>query len=276
MSKPMRILFDADMLVYRMCRACEEWNPFDKSILDKACPEETWRTIELRVEQCCEVVMDHFDLDTVDIVMCFSSSRNYRKEVNPTYKSNRKDPKPILYYDMKAKAERMYSCEEWDGLEADDVMGILQEGEDTVICSGDKDMRQITGYHLNLIDPELGIETTTQKEGDLLFRNQCLSGDATDGYYGCPKIGKLKAERIINETTDVDWWSTVVKTYEDAMSPKSKTVYTEGGAKRIVKMKPVNLGLGESDALMTARMAYILRNEDDYDKEKHEVKLWVP
>lgn len=274
MSKSMRILFDADMLVFRMCRACEEWNPFDKSVLEKADPEETWRTIELRAQQCIEIATEYFDTD-VHPVFCFSSHRNYRKEINPDYKSNRKDPKPVLYNDMKAKCERLFDCEEWDGLEADDVMGILQT-EDTIICSGDKDMRQIEGYHLNLIDPELGIERTTPKEGDALFRNQCLSGDATDGYYGCPSIGKVKAKQIIDTTTNSNWWSIVVQTYRDAMSPKSRTETTEGGVKRTIKLRSVNRGLTEADALLTARMAYILRNEDDYDKEKHEVKLWAP
>ncbi len=271
----MRILFDADMLVFRICAACEEWNPFDKTVLEKACPIETWRTIELRVKQCEEAVLDHFDLDTVESIMVFSSSRNFRKELNPEYKSNRVKPKPVLYYDMKAKAERLYACEEWDGVEADDVMGIMQ-GEDSVICSGDKDMLQIAGYHLNLIDPEAGIINVTQKEGDYLFYSQCLSGDSTDFYFGCPSIGKVKAERILDGVSGSHYWPTIVKTYTEAMSPKSKTVRTEGGAKRTQKLKSVNLGLGEKEALMTARMAYILRNEDDYDKDKHEVKLWTP
>jgi hypothetical protein len=58
------------------------------------------------------------------------------------------------------------------------------------------------------------------------------------------------------------------------MSPKSTTVTTEGGKKRTKKLKSYNLGLGEADALLTARCAYILRNEDEYDKDTGEVKLW--
>lgn len=269
----MKLLFDGDMLVFRFCRACEERNPFKKDKIERACPEETWRTIEMRIHQCVEIVAEHFGED-VEPVICFSSKRNYRKEVNPEYKSNRKEPKPILYYDMKAKAERLLHCEEWDGIEADDVMGILQN-DDSIICTGDKDLKQITGYHLNLIDPELGIEEVTPKEGDLMFRYQCLSGDSVDGYYGCPAIGKTKAKRIIDEAGD-NWWQTVVSTYENAMSPKTKRVKTEGGKTRVLKLKSYNLGLGEKDALLTARMAYILRNDDDYNKITHEVKLWVP
>lgn len=268
----MKILFDGDMLVYRFCKACEERNPFDKTKIMRADPEETWRTIELRIDQCVKAVEDRFDED-VDITICFSSRSNYRKVINPSYKANRVDDKPVLYWDMKAKVCRLFHTEEWLNLEADDVMGILQN-EDTVICSGDKDMTQIVGYHLSLIDPESGVYEVAQPAADFMFRTQCLSGDSTDGYYGCPGIGKTKAEAIISESTN--WWKDVVDTYSSAMSPKTQRVKTEGGKYRVLKLTSKNLGLGEADALLTARMAYILRNDDDYNHETHEVKLWVP
>ena len=275
----MTLLFDGDMLVYRFCAACQEVNPFDKSIVEKACPYETWNTIEMRINQCHDIAYD-FMLDnelqggasSVNIVLCFSSERNFRKEVNPEYKANRTQPKPVLYHEMVEKCRRLYDTETWDGLEADDVLGILSD-EYSVIVSGDKDLLQIEGYHLNLIDPEDGIHYVDEKSADFLFKVQCLSGDSTDGYYGCPGIGKKKAEAIIGNAFS-NWWPNVVTTYENAMTPKTKTVKTEGGKKRTIKLKSVNRGLGEKDALMTARMAYILRH--DYEYKDGEVKLWQP
>jgi DNA polymerase-1 len=249
-------------------------NPFDKTKVEHADPEETWRCIEYRIKECTEITQDYFDSPDVQPVICFSHSDNFRKKLNPGYKSNREGvPKPILYADMVAKCKRLYKFEEWDNLEADDVMGLLQS-DSTVICTGDKDLMQIPGFHLNLIDPEGGIFQTDKASGDHMFHVQCLSGDPVDGYGGCPKIGKKKAEAILEG--EGSWWKLVVDTYKNAMSPKSITITSPSGKKRSKKIRSFNLGLGYKDALMTARMAYILRNEEDYNRETGEVNLWMP
>jgi len=273
----MNILFDGDLLVHRMCAACQEMSPFDKTLLIKADPEDTWNCIQLRVEQCVYQVMEHFDLykDDIELTMCFSSPVNYRKEVNPEYKSNRKGvAKPVLFRDMVDKAKRLYQYEEWHNIEADDIMGIMQDAN-TIICTGDKDLLQIPGFHLNMLDPESGVFSVSEAEGRHLFYTQCLSGDTVDGYYGCPQIGKTKANRIVEDAGN-DIWDTICEVYRSAMSPKTCTVTLDSGAKRVKKLKSVNLGLGAKEALMTARMAYILRYKEDYNKETGEVRLWNP
>jgi DNA polymerase-1 len=268
----MKLLFDGDMLAHRMSAAVEERSPFNKDIIVKADPEEAWNCIELRIQECERIAWEAFEEDT-EVVLCFSSPRNYRKDVNPEYKSNRKGKeKPVVFKEMVERCKRNYDYEEWDGIEADDVMGILQN-ENTIIVTGDKDLLQIKGHHMNLINPEADLKYVTESEGMKLFYEQCLSGDSVDGFYGCPKIGKKKAKDILEK--DGYTWSTVVKTYEAAMSPKTQTVTTDSGAKRIKKLKQYNLGLGEADALLTARCAYILRNEDEYNKDTGEVKLWL-
>ena len=72
-------------------------------------------------------------------------------------------------------------------------------------------------------------------------------GDATDGYSGCPKIGKVTASRLLNKECS---WATVVAAYEKA-------------------------GLSEDVALENARMARILLYED-WDAKEKRVKLWTP
>ena len=274
----MTILFDGDLLVHRMCAACQENSPFDKTVVIQADPEETWRCIEMRIEQIEDIVSDHFGSpEELVTIVTFSSPKNYRKVVNPDYKSNRKGvAKPVLFSDMVEKTKRLYNCETWDNIEADDVMGIMQD-EDTIICTGDKDLLQVAGYHINMIDPESGVFQVNAESGLRLFYTQCLSGDSVDGYYGCPKIGKKKATAIVADNYGSGrMWDSIVKTYEDAMSPKSQTVTNGSGSKRVVKMTPKNLGLGYNDALMTARMAYILQHASDYNRETGEVNLWTP
>jgi len=79
---------------------------------------------------------------------------------------------------------------------------------------------------------------------------QTLMGDAVDGYKGCKGIGKIKANRLLDNTPQKNWWRMVVKTYEAA-------------------------GMTEGDALVQARVARILRNKD-YDSETKQPILWRP
>ena len=42
------------------------------------------------------------------------------------------------------------------------------------------------------------------------------------------------------------------------------------------KVESVSLELTEEDALLTARLAYILQEREDYNEENFEVKYWHP
>jgi DNA polymerase-1 len=81
---------------------------------------------------------------------------------------------------------------------------------------------------------------------------QTLTGDATDGYKGCPGVGPVKAKRILDKAIeeDIDMWDAVVDTF--------------------IKAK-----LSRDEAILQARMAYILR-KDQYDGLDIYPKLWYP
>lgn len=133
-------------------------------------------------------------------------------------------------------------------LEADDVMGILMTKYPGkyILASIDKDLRQIPGQHYNWDKDEF--KEVSLDEGNLFFYTQILTGDPTDGYSGCPNIGPKRAERILASAKDV--WKAIVKTYE---------------AK----------GLTEWDAIVTARVARILR-ASDYNFKTGKIRLWKP
>lgn len=79
---------------------------------------------------------------------------------------------------------------------------------------------------------------------------QTLVGDVTDGYTGCPKYGAVRAAKLLDSISTEYWWKAIV----DAFKSQNLT---------------------EEDALIQARMAYIL-HKDDYDMETHKIKLWTP
>lgn len=131
-------------------------------------------------------------------------------------------------------------------LEADDAIGIYATKESGhIICSPDKDMRQIPGDLYDLSD---GIITITKQEGNRWHLIQTMAGDQTDGYSGVPGIGIKRAAALLDKHGDT--WKTVV----DAFADKD---------------------LDESVALLNARLAKILQVED-YDFDSQKPKLWSP
>ena len=75
-----------------------------------------------------------------------------------------------------------------------------------------------------------------------------MAGDSTDGYGGVPGVGLITAQKLLDKHGES--WETVVDVYESK-------------------------GLTADDALLTARLARILRH-NEYDRETQEIKLWTP
>lgn len=178
-------------------------------------------------------------------MIAFSSKGNFRKSIDANYKSGRKKSrKPLAYKAMVEWVQTQYTTLTIKDLEADDVLGLQSRG--SIIVSWDKDMRQVPGMHYNPVTDEQ-FEVTAD-EGYRYFLTQTLTGDRVDGYTGLPGCGPVKAERILNADCS---WAAVVRAYADE-------------------------GLTEKDALKQARLAYILKNPNDYNKQSEYVKLWTP
>ena len=79
--------------------------------------------------------------------MCFSSYPTFRHEIFPEYKINRLGKrKPLALKDIIKKVKHEYTSEYLDGLEGDDILGLLATGskyKDPIIVSVDKDMKTI-------------------------------------------------------------------------------------------------------------------------------------
>jgi len=179
------------------------------------------------------------------VITCLSGDKLYRKDVAPYYKKNRAGTrKPMLLNFAKKYLTEKYNGRSEDKLEADDLLGILGSGDaNTVIWSADKDLLTIPAYHL--IDGK--VVEVLEDEADYHFFSQTLIGDSIDNYKGCPTVGKVKADRILEQHGST--WETVVKTFEKH-------------------------GLSEEVAIENARLARILRN-GEYNFETKEVKLWA-
>lgn len=241
------LLIDGDVVAYKATAAVEQEIDWGDDLF----------TLHSNADEAKRIVTQQMygfyeKLDTIDAVIAFSDSHNFRKDIFPAYKSNRSGKrKPVAYKAIKAWMETEFTCYQRPGLEGDDILGILSTSDkiirgQKIIVSVDKDFKTIPGYFYNP-DKDDKPEFFDVDAANYWHMMQTLTGDVTDGYPGCPGMGPKKAEKLLDGVWN---WETIVAAYEKA-------------------------GLTEEDALTQARCARILRAED-YDFKKKEVKLWEP
>jgi len=237
----MKLLIDADYIVYKSCAAAETEVDFgDDVILVTSNFSDALSATYRELTK----IRDQFGSFT-PLILFFSDTKNFRKKILPDYKGHRNRKKPCGYKRIINKLKTEFEVIIMPELEADDAMGIYAtQNPGNIVVSPDKDMKQIPGKLYNLDE-----NFTVTKEGGAAWHLiQCLSGDQTDGYGGVPGIGVKRAETLFAK--EGYSWNTVVKAF------KAKD-------------------LTEQDALVNARLARIL-TVDDYDFTRKQPIPWTP
>ena len=262
------ILIDGDIIAFQVASLTQRnvtWNS-DFEDFDEDAIKTVTTDVEMAWDKFKDMVENQRKICQAEhVVMTLSCPNgNWRKDVLPTYKHNRKgSEKPIVLMEIKDRAAAHYNTFIKPRLEADDVLGILHtngvaiKGE-TVVSSDDKDLVTVPGLHFRPREWARGVFAVSEPEANRFHIHQTLTGDTTDGYKGCPGIGPKKADKLLADypvgipTEDIPtlWKDVIVPTFESK-------------------------GLTEEDALVQARVARICRS-CDYDFKKKEVKLWVP
>ena len=238
----MKLLIDADFIVYKSCAAAEteiDWG--DDVIMVTSRFSDAMQAVNREIEK----LKTTFMWDVPEVILFFSDSVNFRKEILPEYKGHRNRKKPCGYKRVINELKNKHEVIIMPTLEADDAMGIYAtKNPGATICSPDKDMRQIPGNLYNMESFTLINET----EGAKWHLIQSCSGDQTDGYSGCPGIGVKRATTIFEDKGYS--WKTVVSMFKEK-------------------------DLTEEDALLNARLARILTAKD-YDFKRRKPIPWTP
>lgn len=136
-----------------------------------------------------------------DYVVFVSHPVNRRTTIYPAYKANR-DPthKPYWFHEIGEYLEKKHGALTSDeGDEADDAIGIAQctSGQETVICSIDKDFDGVPGLHYNFSKTRKanGVYDVSEELANQFFYKQILSGDSTDNIPGMYKTLGVKASK---------------------------------------------------------------------------------
>ncbi len=223
----MRPLIDGDVLRYEIGFAAETgWQgenipPFDyvAELLDS------------RIANICAIVGA-----TSEPIIYLTGKTNFRNDIAKKQKyKERPSIKPWHYQNLSAYLLGQYNCIVSEGMEADDLMSIEQtkSNEDhsipekaplqarTIICTRDKDLRQVEGWHYGWelgAQPQFGpelvgtvgyIRLNARRDsikgcGYLFFLAQLLIGDRVDTVPGLPGCGAVKAFKILDGCVGID------------------------------------------------------------------------
>lgn len=164
--------------------------------------------------------------DASDCKLILSGETNFRKEIDPNYKSNRKESnRPRYYSDLRSYSVDWLGAYLTDGIEGDDELGRLH-GPDTICCSADKDCLQLPGWHYRLRREwsQNELVFVTEEEAWLNFFKQTLTGDQIDCVEGVlnpakshhkkpPKFSDDTADELLRGLSKSDQLSTVQEMY---------------------------------------------------------------
>lgn len=166
----------------------------------------------LRVDKLMRDILHETEADSY--LGFISGPFNFRHDIYPLYKANRKDViKPRHLDDCNLFLINEWNVQITQGYEADDALG-FNRTQDTVICSIDKDLLQIPGIHYNFVKKE--VKVINELEGLRDFYRSALVGDVADNIKGVKGIGKVKAAKLIDDlTSEKDMYNTCCELYKD-------------------------------------------------------------
>lgn len=217
---------------------CNAWG-LDSSDIPVTTTVEPLENILHSVKLLIQSILN--ETGSVDFDVFLTGEGNYRDKIATIrqYKGNR-DPahKPVYYNEIKEYLLKHWGAIVVEGREADDAMGCeqygdyevtvdlnsgggegwdritVQDGVDTVICTIDKDLNMIPGWHYNWRKREK--YWVDDVEANKFFYKQLLMGDVTDNIQGIPKIGPKTADKILEGFyTETNWYSCVELEYRE-------------------------------------------------------------
>ncbi len=181
------------------------------------------------------------ETDADHIAVLFDTARRtFRNDIYPAYKAHRPPPPDELIpqFALVREATRALNIAavELAGYEADDLIATYtrqarEAGAEVTIVSSDKDMMQLVGEGVTMLDAmknrRIGPEQVRDKFGvgpDRVIDVQALAGDSSDNVPGVAGIGVKTAAALINEYGDLD---TVLARAGEIKQPKRRQALIE-------------------------------------------------
>lgn len=199
-KKRIALLLDGDYLIFSAMSAAEEEVDWGDDVWSLQCDHNKARAfLRASIKGIRERLKEFNNAELVMVFSTLDGNDNWRKQVLPTYKANRKGKrKPVGYREFLQEcmedSETYMRTFQWHGLEGDDVIGILATNpeylgvDEAIPVSCDKDFKTIPGRFYWLTENK--VLTISEEEADMWHLYQTIKGDTTDGYGGIPGCGE--------------------------------------------------------------------------------------
>lgn len=217
------IILDVETYLYKACSACKILKQLNNSpYVFTECYDlrKGFDFINSTVERLQNTLLCN------DVVMVIGDKNNFRKQINPCYKSNR-EGKPLIYPNILEYINQNFDVVSLKNLEADDTARIIYEDNQNypcrkIIVSVDKDFYSVPCEFFRDLNGNNSIEIVKEVDARKHLLKQIIMGDKTDGYNGIKGCGeKFCDEFITDETTFAD----VLQLYQDkGLSPREYTI----------------------------------------------------
>lgn len=195
----MTAIIDADSMVYIVAYHHRDTMNIDAKV-----------TVENACDSLLQVILKQVKAEKY--IGSFSRDNTFRdtRYRYAPYKGNRPEkPDFVKYWEETIKE---HYVKKWGfiipvlSVEADDIVCALSHKlsltQDTIICSPDKDMKQVPGYHFDYRVASREIVHVTKFNAYVNYWSQVVMGDTTDNIAGVPGIGKVGAAKLFKGMSD--------------------------------------------------------------------------
>lgn len=241
-------LVDGDIVAYELSFAAEAfWRHLHAERGEEVTCPPPFDIVQEMIDRRIPEILEEAGVEECEFA--FTGKGNFRNFIAFTEKyKDRIAEKPYHYKNIYAVLKSMFVHHCRDGLEADDVIGILMNHyPGKYICvSRDKDLKAIPGWHYGW---ELGNQPSFgPKDVDVIgyvqlnhkrkivgaglsfFYAQLLMGDKTDSIPGIPGLGDVTAFRIISPCANaLEMEEACAREYKKAYGLYWNTVMREQG-----------------------------------------------
>ena len=188
-------IIDSDSLVYQCAHpGKDEWGD---TLPDYT--EEEYEKAEMKLGERVLGILNKIEEDytIVKHFLCIKGKKNFRYAVYEEYKANRPKPLPIINHLCKYLVDNFQAIEA-HGYEADDLVYTLALDlkSKALICSIDKDLKQIPGLHYNYNKEEYS--EGSEEEAVYNLGIQMIMGDNGDNLNPLRGVGIKTAQKLIS------------------------------------------------------------------------------
>jgi 5'-3' exonuclease len=236
----MKVIFDADSLIYASCFKKKDDREFAEDLFETDV-NVAFNKFEVSFERLLDFLEEQVNVD--EVVFCNGSKNNFRKDISATYKLNRTQKRPEILPLLHDMVKLEYNSIYGDGVETDDVVATLwaeeveKNGIDSVvIMSLDKDYKQFPCWFYDYNYKKRELVKISEQEANENFYSQMIVGDSADNIKVCKGYGKVYAQKLFKDAKNkYSLMNRTYRLYKQVYGDDSKAMFNQ--AKSLLTLK---------------------------------------